>query len=151
MANSALIQLASKALPALSGAALTYNAKHNLYLTTGYTSASNNTYFKGVRFSPRLAVHYDIGQGYAYTFLNGITLYAWDGTKASVIGRRFYGGFDNWRTFSETFARKEAIEILKEYLLGQAKIAGQTIPEHQVLSFSRQMVEEMENYQKQIA
>ncbi|MDE6226024.1 MAG: hypothetical protein K2M63_00735 [Muribaculaceae bacterium] len=151
MANSALIQLALKALPALSGSALTYNAKHNLYLTTGYTSASNNTYFKAVRFSPRLAVHFDIGEGYVHTFLNGITLYAWDGTKASMIGRRFYGGCDNWRPFSESFAKKEAIEILKDYLLGQAKLSGDHIPEQQVLSFSREMVEEMENYQRQIA
>ena len=151
MANSALMQLASKALPALSGSALTYNAKHNLYLTTGYTSSANNTYFKGVRFSPRLAVHYDIGQGYAYTFLNGITLYAWDGTHATMIGSRFYGGCANWRTFSESFARKEAIEILKNYLVGQAKILGQSIPENQVLDFSCQMMNELENYQKEIA
>ena len=71
MATS-LIRVVESALPALSGSSVTYNAQNNIYLTNGYTSAAGNTYFQGIRLSDRIIVKYDIGQGYAHTFLNGV-------------------------------------------------------------------------------
>ena len=151
MGNTALTKLANIALPALSGANVTYNAEKNVYLTLGYTSGAGNTYFKAVRLSDRLAVHYDIGIGYAYTFLNGITLFAWDGTRANIIAKKTWGGCGNWVCFSERFAMEQSIRMLKNYLEGQAKTLGQPVSEQQLLSFSRQMMEEVQNYQKRIA
>ncbi len=102
--NKSLQLIASKSLPALSGESLTYNAAKNVYLTLGYTSAAGNTYFKAIRLSNRLIVYYDIGQGYARTFLNGITLFCWNGPKANIIAQKFWGGA-NWVDFSEYFAK----------------------------------------------
>ena len=82
--NTSLALVAAKALPALSGSSLTYNPEKNVFLTLGYTSAAGNTYYKAIRFSNRLAVYYHIGEGYAHTFLNGITLFAWNGQKANM-------------------------------------------------------------------
>ncbi|MBD5352032.1 MAG: hypothetical protein HDR87_04805 [Bacteroides sp.] len=151
MQNSALTRIANAALPALSGSSLTYNAEKNVYLTLGYTSAAGNTYFQAVRFSDRLAVYYDVGQGYSRTFLNGITLFAWDGNKATIIGRKMWGGYDNWVFFDEAFAKKQTIKMLKDYLEGQAKMIGQVIPEHQLIDFSTQLIDDVHNYQKRLA
>ena len=96
MKNTNLATVAAKALPALSGSSLMYNAEKNVYLTLGYTSAAGNTYYRAVRFSKRLAVFYHIGEGYAHTFLNGITLFCWDGQQARIIAQKFWGGND-WR------------------------------------------------------
>lgn len=148
--TTALTRLAAKALPALSGSSVTYNPEKNVYLTLGYTSPAGNTYYKAVRFSDRLAVYYDIGEGFKYTFLNGITLFAWDGPKAVIIGKKMWGG-DNWVCFSERFAMEQTIKMLKDYLEGQAKAIGQSISASTLLSFSRQMVEEVRTYQKRIA
>lgn len=150
MVTTALNRLAAKALPALSGASVTYNPEKNVYLTLGYTSAAGNTYFRAVRFSDRLAVYYDIGQGYKYTFLNGITLFAWDGNKPVIIGKKMWGGYD-WVCFSERFAMEQTVQMLKDYLEGQAKIIGQCVSEQQLLSYSRQMVNDVQTYQKRIA
>lgn len=150
MATTALRLLAEKALPALSGASVTYNPEKNVYLTLGYTSPAGNTYYKAVRFSDRLAVFYDIGEGYKHTFLNGITLFAWDGTKAVIIGKKMWGG-DNWAIFSERFATEQTIQMLKNYLAGQAKAIGQAVSESALLSFSRRMVEEVHTTQQRIA
>ena len=79
MTNIMLQHIATKSLPALSGEQLTYNAAKNVYLTLGYTSAAGNMYYKAIRVSNRLAVYYELGQGYAHTFLNGIKLFCWDG------------------------------------------------------------------------
>ena len=146
--NTSLTSIISKSFPALSGASLTYNAEKNIYLTLGYTSNAGNTYYKAVRFSDRLAVFYHIGQGYAYTFLNGITMFCWDGEKAKIIAQKFWGGCD-WRCFSEQFAKEQSILMLKEYLTGQAKMLGTNISENELYLFSKDMVEQM--HQKQIA
>lgn len=146
MENKALALVAAKALPALSGSSLTYNPEKNVFLTMGYTSAAGNTYYRAIRCSDKLAVYYDLGEGYIHTFLNGITLYAWNGQKADIIAKRTWGGCD-WRCFSENFAREESIKMLKDYLAGQAKMMGYSIPESQLLDFSRNMVAELQQKQ----
>lgn len=144
--NNALSLVAAKALPALSGSSLTYNAEKNVYLTLGYTSAAGNTYYRAIRLSNRLAVYYDIGEGYAHTFLNGITLFCWDGQKAKIIAQKFWGGYD-WRSFTEQFAKEQSILMLKDFLTGQAKALGAQVSEQQMLSFSREMIEETQRKQ----
>lgn len=138
--NTSLALVAAKALPALSGSSLTYNAEKNVYLTLGYTSAAGNTSYRAIRLSDRLAVYYHIGQGYAHTFLNGITLFAWNGQKANIIAQKFWGGC-NWRCFNERSAKEESILMLKDFLKGQAKAMGSMVAESQLLDFSRSMIE----------
>lgn len=138
--NTSLALIAAKALPALSGSSLTYNAEKNVYLTLGYTSAAGNTYYRAIRLSDRLAVYYHIGQGYAHTFLNGITLFAWNGQKANIIAQKFWGGC-NWRCFNERSAKEESILMLKDFLKGQAKAMGSMVAESQLLDSSRNMIE----------
>ena len=145
--DTALSTVIEKSLPALSGSTLSYNPEKNLYLTLGYTSAAGNTYYKAIRFSNRLAVYFHIGEGYAYTFLNGITMFAWNGQKANVIAQKFWGGCD-WRCFSEQFAKEECVKMLRDYLAGQAKSMGCSVDDRQLLSFSREMVEE--TYQRRL-
>ena len=144
--STELALVAAKALPALSGSSLTYNPEKNVYLTLGYTSAAGNTYYRAIRFSKRLAVYYHIGEGYAHTFLNGITLFCWDGQKAKIIAQKFWGGC-NWRCFSEQFAKEQSIIMLKDFLAGQAKALGSQVSEQQMLSFSREMIEETQRKQ----
>lgn len=139
--STTLALVAAKALPALSGSSLTYNPEKNVFLTCGYTSAAGNTYYKAIRISDRLAVYYNIGQGHTHTFLNGITLFGWDGKKARIIAQKSWGGY-NWRAFSEFFAKEQSILMLKDFLIGQAKALGQRISEHQILSFSKEMIEQ---------
>ncbi len=141
MNNTALQTIVAKNLPALSGESLTYNAAKNVFLTQGYTSAAGNMYYKAVRFSNRLVVFYELGQGYIHTFLNGIKLFAFDGPKATLIAQKYWGGCD-WRKFDERFAKEQSILMLKNYLAGQLKAQGAYVSEQEMLNFSRSMVEE---------
>ncbi len=144
--NSRLSIIASKAIPALSGSALTYNAEHNAFLTALYTSAAGNDYYKVIRVSNRLAVVYHIGQGFFHTFLNGITLVAWNERNGEVIAQKSWGG-NNWICFSESFAKEESIRMLKNYLQGQVKGVGHDINEMELLEFSRSLIEETQQKQ----
>lgn len=141
--------MVSKALPELSATSITYNAARNAFISAGYESAAGNNYYKVMRLSKRLAIFYHIGEGYRHTFLNGITLFAWNGKSLQVIAQRFWGGF-NWVSFNEAFAQSECVQMLKEFLIGQAKLQGSRISECDLLNYSRAMVDEAVN-QKLIA
>lgn len=141
--NTSLSTVIAKSLPSLSNSALTYNAGKNLYLTTGYTSLAGNTSFRAIRFSNKLAVYYDVCIGYARTFLNGITLYCWDGQNARIIARKLWGGCNNWVDFSEQFAKEQSIIMLKEFLEGQAKMQGYNIPQQQLLENASLIINEV--------
>ena len=141
MDNKELKAIVAKNLPALSGESLTYNAAKNVFLTTGYTSAAGNMYYRAIRLSDRLAVYYDLGQGYAYTFLNGIKLFCWDGNQAKLIAQKYWGGCD-YRVFNEQFAKEQSILMLKDYLAAQLKAQGAYVSDQEMLAFSRGMIEE---------
>ena len=141
MTNTALQTIVAKNLPALSGESITYNAAKNIFLTRGYTSAAGNMYYKAIRISDRLAVYYDLGQGYKYTFLNGIKLFCWDGQKAKVIAQKYWGGYD-YRVFNEQFAKEQSILMLSNFLAGQLKAQGAQANNQEIFSFAYNMIEE---------
>ena len=146
MMNTALQAIATKALPALSGEQVTYNAAKNVFLSQGYTSAAGNMYYKAIRLSSRLVVYYDLGQGYAYTFLNGIKLFCFDGPKAQLIAQKYWGGCD-YRIFSEQFAKQQSVLMLKNFLARQLKAQGAYVSEQDMLSFAQGMIEETQRKQ----
>ena len=146
MINTALQTIATKALPVLSSESLTYNAAKNVFLTQGYTSAAGNMYYKAICLSNRLMVYYDLGQGYAYTFLNGIKLFCFDGQKAQLIAQKYWGGSD-WRRFDEYFAKEQSILMLKGFLEGQLRLQGAHVSDQDLTCFARSMVEETQRKQ----
>jgi len=148
MTSTALQAIATKALPALSGESITYNAAKNVFLSQGYTSAAGNMYYKAVRLSNRLMVYYDLGQGYKYTFLNGIKLFCWDGQKANLIAQKYWGGCD-YHVFNEQFAKDESILMLSNFLAGQLKAQGGCVSNQEIYSFASNMIEE--THQRQLA
>ena len=146
MTNTTLQTIVAKNLPALSGESITYNAAKNIFLTRGYTSAAGNMYYKAIRISDRLAVYYDLGQGYKYTFLNGIKLFCWDGQKAKVIAQKYWGGCD-YRVFNEQYAKEQSILMLSNFLAGQLKAQGAQVSNQEIFSFAYNMIEETQRKQ----
>lgn len=108
----------------------------------GYTSAAGNTYYKAIRLSDRIAVFYDLGDGYSRTFLNGITLFAFDGAKPVIIAKKSWGGCCNYRFFNEYDAKRQSIIMLEEYLASQAKMLGENIPHDQICTFAQSVIDE---------
>ncbi len=121
----------------MSGSSVSYNEEHNIYLTKGYTSAAGNTYFQGARLSDRLIVKYNFGQGYYYLFLNGISLYCYDGYDTKLISSRGY----YCQCWNEAFARNECLNMLKDFLVTQTKMLRQSVPQNQLEELAKAMIE----------
>lgn len=136
--STQIARIGDKVLPALSGSSLTYDPVHDFYHTMGYTSAAGNTYFKAIRLSDRLIVYYDLRIGYAYTFLNGITLFGYNGRDIRLLSKKSFNCF----FFNEYDAKRQSEIMLKEYIDGQAKMAGEYLPEAQILSFAQRLISE---------
>ena len=133
--------LAERAHPCLSGNSVSYNSDKNIFVTSGYTSTVGNAYYKKYRLSDRLCISCSLGQGYAYLFLNGLSIYGWDGHQSRLLG--------NWTSpcttfFSDTKVKDVALGLVKDYLASQAKLSGSSIPDSQLLEFSKGLIEETE-------
>lgn len=118
--TTSLQTIAAKVLPVVANTAVTYNAAKNVFLSQGWTSAAGNTYYKAMRVSPRLIVCMDLGQGYCYTFLNGIKLYVLDGTKPVLIGSRSF----SCNVYREDNAKANCADMLLGYMKAQVKLRG---------------------------
>lgn len=148
MENKELKLIAAKAFPGLSSESLTYNAEKNVFLTNGWTSASGNTYFRAIRGTKGLAVFFDLGQGWCHTFLNGISLYGFDGETPRLIAKRQWGGC-NWRVFGENSAKSTCIEMLSEFFRSEAKKLGQYVSIEDANEYATKLIEM--THHKQIA
>lgn len=127
----------SNILPTVSGG-ITYNAENKVFLTMGWTSAAGNTYYKALRVGKRLCVYFDMGQGYAHTFLNGITLLMWDGQQPRVIAKRdFYCNI-----YDGCSARRQATEMVEDYLKSQLKLIGQCASDSELKNFAKQAIDD---------
>lgn len=99
---------------------ITYNDVAKMFLTPGYISQAGNMYQEGVRFSRRMAIKFDIGHGYAHTFLNGIQLFMWDESRPKMVAHRTYSNF--W--WSENDTNYEVTRVVKDYLVNESKVQG---------------------------
>lgn len=114
----------SNILPAMSGSKVTYCASANMYVTSGYTSRAGNTYFQGVQMSDRIVIKYNIGQGYAHTFLNGLQIYGFNGQSTFLIGTRSFYNYWYDNSYHQSLALKEAAQIVADYLRSQMRMRG---------------------------
>jgi hypothetical protein len=137
--NNQVMVIADKAMPsAFKSAELTFSAGKNIFLTNGYTSMAGNTYYQGVRFSDRIIITQQIGQGYCYTFLNGIRIFGFNGKEVTLIAEKSY----NCCFYNELFVKSESVTLIKDFLKSQATITGSQVENSQLESFSHALVEE---------
>lgn len=145
MTNSkfSLVKVVEHALPSLSGSKVHFDANRNMICTSSYTSQTGNSYYQGIRLSDRLIINVDLGQGYAYLFMNGLKLYCFDGQSKKLIGSRLY----NCCCYSDATATRESEEILFNYLKSQSGMMGASISDNQLHDFANAMVVDAMNNQ----
>ena len=125
MGNSLVLSTAKSALPSFSANGVNYNDIAKMFLTPAWCSQAGNAYQEGLRISDKIAVTYNIGHGYAHTFLNGIRIFRYEGGKTVLIGERSFCNY--W--WNDSGVNNETAELLTEYLESQCKILGLGTPD----------------------
>ncbi|WP_250631658.1 hypothetical protein [Rhodoflexus caldus] len=96
------------------GTRLSVSADGKKLLTEGYTSNAGNTYFAAISLTNDFVIKEDIGQGWKYTFLNGLKIYT---RNNQLIAERSF----HYRVYSEEAIAHEAAEMLTEAIMDAAK------------------------------
>lgn len=139
--NNSLSTLVNRALPALSGSRVTFDRSRNMFVTSSYTSAMGHSYYQGIQVSDRVAVVYNIGRGgwgSCPLFLNGVTVYCFDGTDKRVIGSWSPQG---WSFYSDSLAHSVAKEILFNYLKSQMRLNGVVISDRELTDYAKAQID----------
>ncbi|KXX70808.1 hypothetical protein [Flammeovirga sp. SJP92] len=137
------------------GSKVTLQESMNLFVGNAYTSNAGNTYFNGLRFTPDIVIKESIGQGHTHTFLNGLKIYAPDGTLISEENYHcFYYSKDNIRHQAKNIlldalmdtAKRKGIQLLKEQVKKQVgKVIDMAIDRPQT-----EMLEQFAQKQKRL-
>ncbi|WP_166386818.1 hypothetical protein [Polaribacter sp. 11A2H] len=94
----------------LINSTISYSEVANAFLSSGYTSATGNTYFNSIRVAEGILIKEDIGVGYAHTFLNGIKIYSIK-DKTLIADNTFHSVF-----YSALKVKMEAKKMLMKLL-----------------------------------
>ena len=89
---------------------VTFSESLNALVGAGYTSMAGNTYFNSLRMADGLLIKEDIGQGYAYSFLNGLHIY--DLRSKTLICERWF----HCNYYSRETAKQDAILMLTDMI-----------------------------------
>lgn len=96
-----------------------WDEHQHMFMTDQYTSASGNTYYKGVRFSDRFATVLHIGLYHNWTYINEVELYVFDGTNHLLVSKTRIDKF-----YDEDLVRNTTEDMLYSYVEGQMKLNG---------------------------
>lgn len=135
-----------QALPVISQKGVTYNKANNIFLTDGYTSAAGNVYFQGIRLSDRIVIKENIGQGYAYTFLNGIQIFGFNGKDLQLLCSSDY----HCLIYDKADVKEKTLGMIKAYLKDQLKLTGVSAADSTLTEFSNALIESVYSNMKQI-
>ncbi len=102
-----------------------WNESQKMFITNEYESASGNRYYCGIRFSDNLVIVEKIGLAHTWTFLDGIELYRFDGTKLVLIQKKDYSQ-TTYR--KDEFVLAETKTLLKDYFIGFMKQNRAALP-----------------------
>lgn len=91
-----------------------FSQKINAFLSQGYTSMAGNTYFNTLRLMEGILIKEDVGEGYMYTFLNGIKLY--DFSKNLLCEKSYH-----CVVYNKSFIASEIKKMLKDLLFESCK------------------------------
>lgn len=101
-----------------------WNEGQKMFISSEYESATGNRYYKGLRFCEQLAVVETVGLYHTWTYIDGIEIYAFDGKKPKLIGKRQFE-----KEFYKTdFIKEQTQQMLSEYFRGQIKMQCTNVP-----------------------
>lgn len=127
-------------------ASISYSSPMNAFVGQGYTSMAGNTYFNALRFGEGILIKEDVGEGYAYTFLNGLKIYDLQ-TKKLLCEESF-----NCHYYSKETVKLDVKRMLTNLILKAARQENRYLIENDVRNrvgqkidraFSRNQIEMM--------
>ena len=108
-----------------------------MFLCEEYESASGNRYYKGVRFCDRIVVVEKVGLYHNWTYIDGIEVYAFNGTRLELVQKRDYDKVHR----NEEFIRKELETMVRNFFEGVLKAQRSCMPQEELEEKAKSIID----------
>lgn len=116
-----------------------YSDSQKMFISSHYTSAAGNMYFKGLRFTDRMVMVEKVGLYKNFSYIDSIEVYAFDGENKVLIGK-----IDYEKVFYNAERIKEdTATIITNYLEDTARVMGTLMDATRAKQQAMQLLEAM--------
>ena len=124
-----------------------YDEAQKMFISSPYTSAAGHSYYKGLRFTDRIVMIEKIGTYYNWTYIDGVELYAFNGTEKVLIAKKqFEKEFYNMEQI-----KREVKQMLFDYFRSQILLKNENASEELIEKHAMQTIDSLyENKIEQI-
>lgn len=117
-----ILSSVNAALPSLMKS-FTYDEFDRMFQTPAYVT-DRAAYYQGARVSDKIAVVFNLANGYYYRFLNGVKIYGGDGQgKTKLLAEMSFPMYQG-AYWSEATGRQVAENLLTSYIQNQCVVLG---------------------------
>ena len=122
MDNAVILSSVNAALPSLMKN-YTYDEFDRMFQTSAYVT-DRAAYYQGARVSDKIAVVFNLTNGYCHRFLNGVKIYGGDGQGKTKLLAEFSFPMYEGAYWSETTGQQVATSVLSSYIQNQCVVLG---------------------------
>lgn len=122
MENAMILSRVNDALPSLMKT-FSYDEVDRMFQTPSYVT-DRAAYYQGARISDKIAVVFNLADGYFYRFLNGVKIYGGDGQGHTKLLAEMSFPMYQGAYWSESTGRQVAASLLTSYIQGQCVVLG---------------------------
>ena len=116
-----------------------YSDSQKMFMSSHYTSASGNMYFKGLRFTDRLVMVEKVGLYKNFSYIDSIEVYAFDGESKVLIGKMDYEKV----FYNAERIKEDTAAIIENYLEDSARITGVQLDDMRIKQQAMQLLDAM--------
>lgn len=108
-----------------------------MFICNEYESGNGHRYYKGVRFCDRIVVVEKVGMYHSWTYIDGIEVYAFNGTRLELVQKHDYD-----KVFrNEEFIRQESETMVRNYFEGVLKMQKSSMPVPQLAAHAKSIID----------
>lgn len=122
MENSMILASVNAALPSLMKT-FSYDEVDRMFQTPSYVT-DRAAYYLGARISDKIAIVFNLADGYDYRFLNGVRIYGGDGQGRTKLLAEMSFPMYQGAYWSESTGRQVAESLLTSYIQDQCVVLG---------------------------
>lgn len=122
MENAMILSRVNDALPSLMKT-FSYDEVDRMFQTPSYVT-DRAAYYQGARISDKIAVVFNLADGYFYRFLNGVKIYGGDGQGHTKLLAEMSFPMYQGAYWSESTGRQVAESLLTSYIQDQCVVLG---------------------------
>ncbi len=108
-----------------------------MFLCDEYESGSGHRYYKGVRFCDRIVIVEKVGLYHTITYIDGLEVYAFNGTRLELVQKRDYDKVIR----REEFIRQESEAMVRNYFDAVLKAQRTSIPKDHLESKTKEIID----------